>query len=198
MDNKKTINSHSSKSSNNPVYSLCQYNCSHENTYNDGYTKITESSGDALSVDYYLYKYVNFDKVDTDNLAQHIFNALKSIDVVNNCDCISSIPSACNIKLQRIIRKVAIYLDIPYVDILVKKAYIKIKETDISNRKELSDIYTCNESIVSGNNLLLLDDFVESGTTFKQCEQVIKETYPNLNIHKIAIFRTHNTPEELE
>ncbi len=177
---------HSSKSA-GMIYTLDQYI--------DEFVNIDDISKE-LSDKYRKYKY--YSKVE---LKKEIADDISAILEKNNtlfskCNCIVPVPSH---NFNYIVKLIAPIINLRYIDALQKNRSFKMKKIEpISTRKSETGFISCNYTFDADDYILLIDDFVDSGTTFRECIQSIRKTNPNVGIVCISIFRTEKTQVELE
>lgn len=181
-----TVMFHSSKSA-GLIYTLNQYVATRDET---------SIEGESFSVNYWRYKYDSCSEVK-DDIVEHITEILiKNERLIKECNCMVSIPSN---RLKPIIELVSGKLGIEYIDGLEKVEQFKIQKIEpISERKKKSGFIKCTHDFMDNDCIILIDDFVDSGTTFRECIRAIKNNNTNVNIVCISIFRTEKTLAGLE
>ena len=139
------------------------------------------------------YKYCG--KVDnTAQLANIIVEYIKNYmeRTSSKFDYIVPIPSTDSEKVnsfEKIVRRIAEELHVEYIEILYKVKDVKIKEFEISERKQLIDLFKCETKLPNGSRILLLDDFFETGKTLCEGVKSISKLNPTCDITTFAVIR---------
>lgn len=188
---------HTSKTHSQIIFSLQMYDCKHEDIVGeDGWYSGEIVEGTSLSVGYYNYKYGAFG--DIEKLSADIASIIGSQKFIESINYIIPVPNYNSEKMKNLVKKISKKLDIEFLDVLTNNSKEYMKKIKISERSKKFDFISCADITNINGNILLIDDFVETGTTFRECVKAIKNINPNINITRVAIFRTHLTLEELE
>ena len=89
-------------------------------------------------------------------------------------------------------------MNLKFMDILTTDLNCKIKNVEVGKRGSMSGFITCKQNIGEDAKILLIDDFLETGTTLRECVKAITEKNPHCEIVPVIFFRKHNTLKELK
>lgn len=146
---------------------------------------------------YYNYKYKNNDNYIS-SIINYIVNKIAFINDINQCKIIVPVPSNSKEKrLAKLVEKLSEELNLKFVDLLGTNLEYKIKNIDTNKRTYISDFIICKRTINDNEKILLIDDFLETGTTIIECIKAIKKEHPNCKIVPVVFFRKHNTLRSL-
>lgn len=196
-----TIIKHSSKTEDGIIYSLLPKDYEHHVfTDDEGFIQREETIGEKISVYYRDYKYRDTSITSSmlEELVSDLAVLLLSSELVNGYTHIAAIPNKDNERLKNLVKRIGKKLNLEYVDILSSKGEDKMKDTDYYDRPKRLNFLKCDQRMSDDAKLILIDDFVETGTTFREAIRAIRECNPNILIKRIAFFRTHGTWENLE
>ena len=88
-------------------------------------------------------------------------------------------------------------MKIEFNDILSTLLDYKIKSIDTDKRKNLSEFIICNKIFPMNSKILLIDDFLETGTTIIESINAIMKKNPKCSIIPVVFFRESNTKSAL-
>lgn len=173
------------------IFTLNQYDAETNTTETE-----TVTYGEALSHNYHQYKYELCSEYMRE-IANRIYELLmQNKEIFKNCNCIVAVPSH---RFKPIVQLIADKIKISYIDALEKTECFYMKKIEpISERKNKTGFISCKYDFEDNDYILLIDDFVDSGTTFRECLNAIKKKNPNVDIVCISVFRTEKTQVELE
>lgn len=120
------------------------------------------------------YKYQNKSENET-VLASTLIDYLKNKEEYRTITHITTPPSGKKgNSIVPIISLVASALNISYIDIFVKNQNFVMYDENIEERKKYIDMFSCKQPLPKECELLIVDDFVESGATFAGCLKALE------------------------
>lgn len=132
------------------------------------------------------YKYQNNVK-NADQLAALTADFITQINELKSCSLLVPCPST---KFSAVVRLAAARLNISFQDCLRKKEAFSMKMIKKESRNELISRIECIEDISATEQIILIDDIVETGATMQACKNAIMKVQPNLpNIKMMALSR---------